>query len=174
MKRALLINGSAVFLSALMILCATFTKSEESTPVVVSQTDKAVLAYRDNMAKRLDPDFYVTTYTVGTSMQQYGFSEGKAIRIYYNRKCKPGDFCTLRCLADKCKCPETTCPPDSAPDPYLYTKYLASVKDDCYWFVGNPEPEIVNGIEFNSFDSRTYGCLKLGEFEMIGLTVLAE
>jgi hypothetical protein len=67
-----------------------------------------------------------------------------------------------RVLFNKCTTPDGVS---------IFVKHLISIKDDCYWFEGNPDSRFEKGIEYKSFDSRTYGCLKLNEFRMDGVAV---
>jgi hypothetical protein len=95
----------------------------------------------------------------GDSMIQYGFKDGQLISIYPYRKCRVGNYCGFTCLAKKC----------IHNDHNQYLKKLVKLEGDCYWFEGNPKPIIEGDIIKTSWDSRTYGCLKTGEFKVVGV-----
>lgn len=113
-----------------------------------------------------DPFSWNTRRMIGTSMQQHGFEDGETFRLYPNRICEPGDFCSFRCRVDKCLGNY-----GASKGMGYWVKQLVSVDDDCYWFEGNPEPWEEGGILVQSFDSRTYGCLKSSEFVMEGIAI---
>lgn len=107
---------------------------------------------------------YRTINMIGTSMQQYGIDDGDIFRVNHYWACKPGDNCFFKCLVPKCAGDY-----GDSKGQTDWTKRLISIKDDCYWFEGNPEPWMENGILVQSFDSRIYGCLKRSEFIMRGV-----
>jgi hypothetical protein len=109
-----------------------------------------------------DPYGYVPFY--GKSMEQYGFNDGQSYKIYYKRQCIAGNICAFKCLVDKC-----IGQPDGVVD---YNKLLVSINDNCYWFEGNKNSWTEDGLEYESFDSRSYGCLKPEEFKMYGVVEL--
>ena len=110
------------------------------------------------------PSRYVFGRMIGNSMQQYGFYDGASFRVDTQKTCEPGDFCSFVCLVERCRgiYGEATGQVD-------WTKRLMSITDNCYWFEGNPENWMENGIMVQSFDSRMYGCLKQNEFRMQGV-----
>lgn len=115
-----------------------------------------------------DSNLHYPFFSIGRSMEQYGLEDKEDLWIFPNQQCKEGNFCSFVCLAEKCKCPsEDRCPSFGKSESQL--KKLISIKDDCYWFEGNPKPYEENSEWFESYDSRQYGCLKPNEFEMDGV-----
>jgi hypothetical protein len=120
--------------------------------------EKLALAYRDEILNpEPSPDVYRSSAVNGTSMIQYGYSNDEKTKIYYNQTCRPGYDCSFQCTVKKCR------------DGEEYIKRVISIKDDCYWFEGNPKPMVEGEYTYESFDSRQYGCLKPGEFKMEGV-----
>lgn len=106
----------------------------------------------------------------GYSMEEYGFMNGETYWYYPKLACLPGDNCRFECLTERCTYHFTS---TSTKPITVYLKHLVSIEDDCYWFEGNKNSFIVNDQEYESFDSRSYGCLKPNEFEISGVAIPA-
>lgn len=119
-------------------------------------------------------EYYLATAD-GTSMIQYGVPDKSVVKVYPKEKCLVGDLCSFACNVEKCVGEKHS----------VFLKKLIKIKDNCYWFEGNPTPVQTieenkfdnGGIEkvitkFKSFDSRKYGYLCGEELTILGKTEL--
>jgi SOS-response transcriptional repressor LexA len=122
----------------------------------------------------IQKEYYLATAD-GTSMIQYGIPDKSVVKVYPKEKCLVGDLCSFACNVEKCVGEKHS----------VFLKKLIKIKDNCYWFEGNPSPiqhveenKFDNGgiertvINSTSFDSRKYGYLCDEELTILGKTEL--
>lgn len=95
----------------------------------------------------------------GQSMEDYGLHDGDRKRLDENKECTPGDICVFELQPETCN--EKGCFRVGVTDKVLI-KFLKSSDNGCYFFTGNNDPD-------TSFDSRDFGCLNPGQFQLVGV-----
>lgn len=162
---------AGLFIRGKAISAPTISQAMD-TPFIsigASTNAEALVLKEDILNETPDPNAFYIIKPVGRSMEEYGSPAGQDVKIYYNQTCMPGDNCSFQCLVDKCTCSSSDCITEDA-NGNLAIKRLVSIKNGCYWFEGNSKPWIEDGIKYESFDSRTYGCLMPSEFLMQGVS----
>ncbi len=159
-----------IFIRGKVISAPTISETIDSPFLyIVANTNEGALVLMEDILNEIpNPNAFYTTRAVGKSMEDYGSPADQDVKIYYNQECMPGDNCSFQCLVDKCVCPSGGCVNEDANN-NLAIKRLVSIKNGCYWFEGNSKPWTEGNIKYESFDSRTYGCLLPSEFSVQGV-----